>query len=59
MKESMLFLEEELKPNKNLGENLKVYLLELEKLVPQTSFKKISKALVENALNNIKEKIKQ
>lgn len=58
MKESMDFLVDELMPNKNLHENLKVYLNEIEKILPQSSFKKISKSLTEKSLNNIKEKIK-
>lgn len=54
----MEFLEEELQPNRNLGENLRSFLLDIEKLVPACAFKKISKALTEKAINNIKEKIK-
>jgi hypothetical protein len=58
MKESIEFTQEELMPNKNLHENLKILLNELEKILPQFSFKKISKSLTEMCLNTIKEKIK-
>jgi alkyl hydroperoxide reductase subunit AhpF len=58
MKESVEFLTEELMPNKNLHENLKDYLTELEKLVVLSTFKKISKSLTEKSINKIKEKIK-
>ncbi len=58
MKESMLFLTQELMPNTNLHENLNLFIQELEKILPVSSFKQISKALTEKAINKIKEKIK-
>ena len=59
MKESQEFLNEELMPNKGLHENLKTFLDELERILPQFSFKKVSKTLTEQSLNTIKDKIKQ
>jgi hypothetical protein len=57
-KESEDFMTYELMPNKNLHENLKEFLNELEKILPVFSFKKISKHLTEKSLNSTKDKIK-
>ena len=59
MKQSLVFLVDELCPNKNLHDNLQVYLNEIDALVPKFAYKKISKLLTEKSLNLIKEKIKE
>ena len=50
---------DELCPNKNLQENLKIYLEKIDHLLPKFAFKKIAKQLTEKSLNLIKEKVKQ
>lgn len=45
-------------PNSNLHQNLSVFIQELDRILTVSSFKKISKALTEKAINKIKEKIK-
>ncbi len=49
---------DDLCPNKNLHDNLKIYLEELDSILPKFAFKKIGKLLTEKALNIIKDKIK-
>ena len=57
--EASSFLVDELCPNKNLQENLKIYLEQIDHLLPKFALKRIAKLLTEKSLNLIKDKVKQ